>query len=155
MRKTSKKPKMGRPPLPPEKRKRPSMGFRPTAELRKQLEEAATASGLSLTQEIERRLERSFGEEENLRWAFSKIIGDEVLFQAMVLISSTIHGTEIERGLPWRDDPQGRAEAAILFKGILDDEAAGTWIKGDSKTGKNIVSSKLKSRRAPKRAKTG
>ena len=50
------------------------MGFRPTAEIRTKLEEAAAASGLSLTQEIERRLERSFGEEENLRWAFEKIL---------------------------------------------------------------------------------
>lgn len=66
MAKTSKKPKMGRPPLSPEKRKRPSMGFRPTAEMRRKLEDAAGASGLSLTQEIERRLERSLEEDEAL-----------------------------------------------------------------------------------------
>ena len=59
-------PKMGRPPLPPGKRKRPSMGFRPTAEMRKQLEEASANSGLSLTQEVERRLERSFSDEDQL-----------------------------------------------------------------------------------------
>ncbi len=39
------------------------MGFRPTPELRGELENAAAASGLSMTQEIERRLERSFAEE--------------------------------------------------------------------------------------------
>ena len=52
--------RMGRPPLPPEKRKRASMGFRPTSDQRKMLEDAAAMSGLSMTQEIERRLERSF-----------------------------------------------------------------------------------------------
>ena len=59
----TKKTRMGRPPIPPEKRKRPPMGFRPTPDIRKKIEESAAQSGLSLTQEIERRLERSFWEE--------------------------------------------------------------------------------------------
>ena len=82
MAKTSKKPKMGRPPLPPEKRKRPSMGFRPTAEMRGKLEEAAAASGFSLTQEVERRLERSFLDEEarDREWGGKKLHG---LFRMM------------------------------------------------------------------------
>ena len=63
MAKQAKKSRMGRPPLPPERRKRPTMGFRPTAAMRKQIEEAAAASGLSMTQEVERRLERSFATE--------------------------------------------------------------------------------------------
>ena len=55
--------KRGRPALPPEEKKRPSMGFRPTVELREMIEQAAAHSGLSMTQEVERRLERSFSEE--------------------------------------------------------------------------------------------
>ena len=50
----------GRPPLPPEKRKRPTMGFRPTPALRQMIEDASATSGLSLTQEVERRLDQSF-----------------------------------------------------------------------------------------------
>lgn len=61
---------IGRPPLPPEKRKRPSMGFRPTTDLREKLEHASATSGLSLTQEVERRLEQSFLDEAALVEAF-------------------------------------------------------------------------------------
>ena len=55
---------MGRPPLPPGKRKRPSMAFRPTPEMHGKLKDATGASGLSLTQEVERRLEQSFRDED-------------------------------------------------------------------------------------------
>ena len=75
------RPKMGRPPLPPEKRKRPSMGFRPTVELRGRLEKAAAASGLSMTQEVERRLERSFRDEDRL--------GGPVVFRLATLFGIT------------------------------------------------------------------
>ena len=44
----------------PEKRKLPPMGFRPTLEMRTRLERAARQSGKSLTNEIERRPEKSF-----------------------------------------------------------------------------------------------
>ena len=56
--------KMGRPPLPPGKRRRASMGFRPTPEIRRQLEQVAFANGRSLSQEIEARLELSFAVEQ-------------------------------------------------------------------------------------------
>lgn len=39
------------------------MGFRPTLDIRQKLEEAAATSGRSMSQEIERRLERSFEEQ--------------------------------------------------------------------------------------------
>ena len=52
--------KPGRPPLKPEERRLPSVAFRPTHDLRKMLEDAAANSGRSLSQEIDRRLERSF-----------------------------------------------------------------------------------------------
>jgi hypothetical protein len=53
------KPKMGRPPLPPGKRRGASMGFRPTPEIRKMLEESAKQNGRSMSQEVEAHLERS------------------------------------------------------------------------------------------------
>ena len=62
--KQTQKAPMGRPPLPPEKRKRASMGFRPTLDMRKKLEDAAATSGRSMTQEVELRLERSFETEK-------------------------------------------------------------------------------------------
>jgi hypothetical protein len=65
--------KRGRPALPPEEKKRPSMGFRPTPDLRRRLEAATDASGRSLSQEIESRLERSFSEEPGSRAAYHLI----------------------------------------------------------------------------------
>ncbi len=46
------------------------MGFRPTPDLHGKLENAAAASGLSLTQEVERRLERTFAEEPQSEIAY-------------------------------------------------------------------------------------
>jgi hypothetical protein len=46
--------------------KRYPLNMRTTFELRRKLEDAAKASGISLTQETERRLERSFREDEVL-----------------------------------------------------------------------------------------
>ncbi len=64
MAKKPSKPKMGRPALPPGKRRGASMGFRPTPGIRGKLEEAAKANGRSMSQELEHRLERSFEEDE-------------------------------------------------------------------------------------------
>ena len=61
-----KHPKMGRPPLAPGKRRGPSMGFRPTPAVRAKLEEAATANGRSMSQEVEERLGHTFKEDEAL-----------------------------------------------------------------------------------------
>ncbi len=62
--------KMGRPPLPPGERRRASMGFRPTPDIRRELEQAAFANGRSLSQEIEARLEISFAVEQTRAEAF-------------------------------------------------------------------------------------
>ncbi len=66
MAKKPKKPKMGRPPLAPGKRRGASMGFRPTPEVREKIEEAAKAKGRSMSQEVEHRLEQSFEGEKAL-----------------------------------------------------------------------------------------
>ncbi len=116
--------KRGRPALPPNEKKRPSMGFRPSPANRKQIEQAAAKSGLSMSQEIERRLERSFAEETNLQWAYQQIIGDEALHRAIMLASSLIRISQEETGVPWHQDPELRKEAADLYRKQLDTEAA-------------------------------
>ncbi len=138
---------------------------RTTKELHEKLAAAARVSGRSLSQEIESRLERSFGEEENLRWAFSAIIGDEELLRVMIGMATIIRSTEEEHGLPWREDPAAREEAALFFKDLLDGEAGDLLKKGGQprqpqgivpdnvKKGIKTAASKLKPRRAPKRAK--
>jgi hypothetical protein len=52
--------KRGRPPLPPGKAKRSFFTTRLTDDLKCRLMDAAKAAGYSLSEEIERRLERSF-----------------------------------------------------------------------------------------------
>ena len=89
-----KKPRMGRPPLPAEKRKRPSMGFRPTAQVRRKLEEAAAASDFSMTQEIERRLERSFAEDDAKLAEF----GDKMTYRLMKLLALAKEWVEEDAG---------------------------------------------------------
>lgn len=146
--------------LPPGEGKRVPLNMRTTRETREKLEKSAAGSGRSLAQEVEHRLERSFGEEENLRWAFSAIIGDEALSRTMMLIASVIRVIEEERGLPWREDPAAREEAALLFKDLLNGEAAkvsqprqsqGVGPDNAKKEVKSVAS-KLKSRQAPKHA---
>lgn len=52
--------KLGRPSLPPERRKRNNVGIRMRDKLRADLQNAGAANGRSLSEEIETRLERSF-----------------------------------------------------------------------------------------------
>ncbi len=52
--------KRGRPPLPPEEKRRPSMGFRPTPQLRERIEAGSQISRQSLSQEIEAQLEQAY-----------------------------------------------------------------------------------------------
>lgn len=59
------KPRRGRPPKGGDA-KRHAVGIRTTRELKAQIEEAAEASGRSMAQEIEYRLETSFKDEEEL-----------------------------------------------------------------------------------------
>ena len=57
--------KRGRPPLNPgEGAKRSPLNFRTTVGLRKKIEQASQESGLSMTQEVERRLILSFVTQE-------------------------------------------------------------------------------------------
>ncbi len=61
--------KMGRPPLPLEKKRGASMGFRPTPTLREKLEGQAAVNQRSVSQEIEYRLQQSFDVEDIVQWA--------------------------------------------------------------------------------------
>lgn len=54
----------GRPPTPPEQRKRNNVTIRLRDDTKLALEARASAGGYSLSEEMERRLERSFAEEE-------------------------------------------------------------------------------------------
>ncbi len=116
--------KRGRPALPPKEKKRPSMGFRPSPANRKQIEQAAAKSGLSMSQEIERRLERSFAEEANLEWAYKQFIGDEALHRAIMTASLFARSSQEDPWMPWHKNPALRKEEANVFLVELEREAA-------------------------------
>lgn len=96
------KARMGRPPLPPEKRRSASMGFRPTPSLRASLEAQAAVNQRSVSQEIEHRLERSFHDDAR----FAALMGEDGgemahLFGAAIRTASILGKTK----RPYRDDP--------------------------------------------------
>ncbi len=109
MTKKQSKPKMGRPPLPPDKRRGASMGFRPTPTIRAELEEAARANGRSMSHEVEARLERSFVE-----------FGKEETFLVARLLANAIQTIEAVTGKNWMDDPEAHRQTQEACKNILD-----------------------------------
>ncbi len=114
-RKTTKA-KMGRPRLPPEKRKRPSMGFRPTPELRGKLENAAATSGLSLTQEVERRLERSFSDSDARLQGF----GSDERLELLRALSLAVDLVEMLMGKDIFTDAETAEVGYKVMTGLLD-----------------------------------
>lgn len=137
---------MGRPPLPPGKRKRESMGFRPTPELRKKLENAAKESGLSLTQVVERRLDQSFLGDELLGVLF----GDKSTYRLMVLLGTIINLVQEQTGKKLSEDPETYAEVKNAVSVVLKafGPTAPTYPKGirsvfATSIGRNAVEKKI------------
>lgn len=116
MAKKAEKPRMGRPPLPVNQRKRSSMAFRPTPELRKKLENATAESKLSLTQEVERRLEWSFSDHDARLQGF----GSEGRLKFLSALSLAIGMIELDTGEDAFTDPTTAAGAYELMIEMLD-----------------------------------
>ena len=107
--------KMGRPPLPAAERKLPSMGFRPTRELRGKLEDAAVFSGRSKTQEIESRLERSFSDQD-VRFAE---FGGEAIYQFMKKLARVAQIVELRTNESFEDDAYTRSQVMWAMQNVL------------------------------------
>ncbi|MDA1323843.1 MAG: hypothetical protein O3C34_03780 [Proteobacteria bacterium] len=121
--------RLGRPPLPPEKRKRSTMGFRPTPAIRKKLEESASATGLSLTQEVERRLDRTFEEDENRKSVTEFVcdsFGGKIIYRFLQVIASAGARIEQVRERPVYEDKEGwmalKEAANQLFDEFIPDD---------------------------------
>lgn len=109
------KPKMGRPPLPPESRRLASMGFRPTPDLRKRLEVSASANHRSISQEIESRLEQTFVTAD----ASLEVFGDTRTYNVMRTIGSAAAAVSDEVGKSWLEDRDVFHQAEIAIHLIL------------------------------------
>ncbi|QUT05204.1 TraY domain-containing protein [Sphingobium phenoxybenzoativorans] len=103
-RQTSKK-SGGRPPERDEA-KRSAIAVRTTADVKRRLEAAATASGKSLTQEIERRLEQSLSWEKDLGG------GKNIAF--FIGLANEFSRAEAFSGRPWHEDHATWTAAKML-----------------------------------------
>ena len=90
----------GRPPLPPEERKRYPLNTRTTKDLHDKLKVAAGQSGRSLAQETEFRLEQSLRDEEARYESF----GGRHNYSLMQVLGSAIAAAETIKGTTWVED---------------------------------------------------
>lgn len=104
--------KLGRPKLPPEKKRLSSTGFRPTPEVRAKLEAAARENNRSLSSEIESRLERSLGQEEDLYQSF----GGKHVYAMARMLAAAVMAAESQMGKRWQEDE----ETYLLAKGTIE-----------------------------------
>ena len=126
---TEKHSQRGRPKLPPGKRKLPSMGFRPTPDLRAELERAAGANERSLSHEIEARLEWSFIAEGAERAAF----GGEHVDALMRVLGNAVRLIEAGSGSKWQEDRKAFTWVKATIEKLLDalGPAAGAYTDGE------------------------
>ena len=99
--------KRGRPSKAPKKGERNSLGFRVTADLKKKLMQSAEASGRSVSQDAEFRLEQSFSVENVL----AQMIGSPAVLALCVIAGQAIRLVEKETGKIWTEDEETNQEA--------------------------------------------
>lgn len=91
-------------PRGPFEDKQATLTTRITAQTRQRLEEAAEASGLSLSQEIERRLDRSFKEDHVDDEIIKERWGDKFAYNFMKVLASVKMLVENQTGKSMKDD---------------------------------------------------
>src|SRR5437660_327572 len=95
------KKRIGRPPKAKEHRKAVNFTFRSRDQMRERLEAAAAASGRSISEEIEHRLNQSF-DEERLSAAF---LGGTDTAKTLQLIANAMRRVTADGdGTPWSKD---------------------------------------------------
>lgn len=108
---TAKK-RMGRPPLPPDKKRGQTVGFKPTPEVRQKLQEAAAANDRSVSKEIETRLERTFGDDERF--------GGIATYRLMQIFGLAKQLIEDQTGKRFETDPGTYDEVTEAWVAILE-----------------------------------
>jgi hypothetical protein len=103
--------KPGRPP----KGKRGNFTFRVTERLRGQLISEAEASGLSVSEEIERRLDQSFNDA-----AIRDLLGGAHTNALILTIAAAIQMVEIESGKKWIEDYDTNLAMRAAVNGVME-----------------------------------
>jgi len=106
----SPKKRMGRPPLPAKARKVVNFTFRGRKDLREKLGEAASHSGRSLSEEIERILEAHFASQDLVTTALGGEAASEIVKPLLFFL-----GQLERRGIAWR----GNEEIAPLMQACI------------------------------------
>jgi hypothetical protein len=141
----SRAPRRGRPRLPAEEGKRYPIAIRTTKELKERLERASKASGRSLAQELEFRLERSF-EVQDIADAVCPVIArisDQIselglfvtLADALRAAGSGATVADALRGGTLADAPRGGITADAPRGGMLADASRGGTLADASRGG--------------------
>lgn len=111
---TEPKRKVGR----PSQGKQGNITFRTRGDLRKNLVRAATATGRSLSEEVEHRLDQSFSS----AGIIGELFGGRHTLDLVLAIAATLRGLEIELGRRWDSDLNDRLaarkaieDATVLF----------------------------------------
>jgi len=106
--------KIGRPRLPPGKKREDPIGFRPTPDIRKNLKTAAKDNGRSVSQEIQSRLEESFRKTDILEALGLGSPNDIGFLRLMgIMFTNICHQTSAES--VWTE-PQAFVEAEAGFR---------------------------------------
>ena len=107
------KKKRGRPPLPRGEGKRHPLNMRTTKEIRDRLEAAATASGRSLAQEVEFRLEAWFSNEKKNELTHQVLMdniyeqfGGIHIYSLMKLLAGALRLIEEQTKKSWLNDSE-------------------------------------------------
>jgi hypothetical protein len=87
------------------KQKQLQTNFRTTAEMKRRLEAAATANGLTFNKEVNRRLAESFDQRREL----DPVFNDRVLFGMLIVVAKGMSKTG-STALAFKDDTKNRQE---------------------------------------------
>jgi hypothetical protein len=123
------KKRIGRPPKSQEDRKGVNFTFRSRGQMRERLQEAATVSGRSISEEIEHRLEDSFRNEE--------IYGGPHLSAVFRLLADHKALAEAKAGKPWTESDFVQDEIAKAFAQLIAKEIPGFYSVNIETLGKN------------------
>jgi hypothetical protein len=108
--------KRGRPALPADEKKLASIGFRPTPQIRRALEEAARQNGRSVSQEIMSRLEHSLSADSTAEHMLG--FPRASLF-AMGAFGNAVSEIEKKTGKSWMTDWATRERVKVAFDVVL------------------------------------
>lgn len=103
----------GRPALPPQEVKRHAIGFRTTKDLRDRLQTESEASGRSVAQEVEIRLQKSFDERQTLNAHMADVLGGARLAALFRLFAG------LAGGETWLTDRKQYNSVTALWRTLL------------------------------------